>query len=256
MTLPAEVRELAMRLGAAPARVAGPVTLAQSGQMKLRLSSDRWLPFTARQTMQVTRCAFAWRARFWPLGYLSVVDALSAGAGRLDVSAFGLVPLLRTRPTLALARGEMLRYLAELPYAPDAILHNAELRWRVLDGTQLAVSSGDGDLRAEVVFTLDQAGRIGDMRAEDRPRSATPPNLPTPWEGRFADYRCRNGRWVPFSGQVAWVIDGQRNHYWRGTLTDWAIAAATAPIGIAGPRPVVGNVNPGGSTAAPQGQNP
>jgi len=223
MTLPGAVRELALRLGADPSRAVGPVTLTQEGQMKLRSDTDGWLPFTAWQTMSVTHCAFSWHARFWPFGYLQVVDALAAGKGRMDVTLLGLIPVVRARPTAALTKGELIRYLAELPFAPDAMLHNRALDWREEDGNRLVVGTGTGGFRAEVVLSLDPDGRVASVHAADRPRSATPPTLPTPWHGCYSDYRQRQGRWVPFAGQVAWQIDGQDNLYWRGTLTGWSL---------------------------------
>ncbi len=135
MTLPSAVRDLALRLGADPVRGPETVTLNQIGEMKLELASARWLPFTARQTMSVTSCAFAWHAGFRPFGYLSVTDAFENGTGRLDVTALGVIPLVRTPPTSTLTRGELMRYLAELAFVPDAILHNHDLRWRVDDET-------------------------------------------------------------------------------------------------------------------------
>lgn len=247
MTLIPAARDLALRLGASPARIVGPVTLAQSGSMKLRLDTDNWLPFTATQTLQVTDCAFAWRARFWPFGFLTVVDALAGGEGRLDVTALGVFPLVRSRTSAALTKGETQRYLAELPYVPDAMLHNTALDWRQIDTNRLAVAIGTGDARAEVVFTLDPDGHIGSVRAEDRPRSANPPVLPTPWEGEFSDYRLQHGRSVPFSAQVAWVIDGHRNLYWRGTMTDWNVAAAVSSV------PALRPAKAGGSMPALKG---
>lgn len=232
MTLPKAVRDLALRLGADPTRVVGQVQLTQSGEMKLSLDAQTWLPFSAQQTMSVTNCAFSWRARFWPLGYLSVIDALHTGKGRLDVTALGFIPLVRTKPSAALTKAEMLRYLAELPFAPDAILHNPALSWHAVDANQLAVSCGTGAMRSEVVFALDANGRVASASASDRPRSATAPHLPTPWRGAFSDYRHQHGRWIPFSGQVAWVIDGVENLYWRGSLTRWAMSA---PAPFAGP---------------------
>lgn len=242
MTLPTAARDLALRLCASHTRCADHVTLAQSGNMKLRLDTDGWLPFKASQTLQITTCAFSWRARFWPLGYLTVIDALVAGEGRMDVTVLGIFPLVRARSSAALTKGELQRYLAELPYAPDAMLHNPVLEWRVLDRTRLAVATRIGAVRAEVVFSLDPDGRIGSVRAEDRPRSVTAPTLPTPWEGEFTDYRHCQGRWVPFAAQVAWVIDGQQNLYWRGTLTNWsmtppdAMTPAKAAGAVAGPQ--------------------
>jgi hypothetical protein len=49
-----------------------------------------------------------------------------------DVRALGLIPIVRAERTPALQRGQLMRYLAELAWAPDAILHNTELRWREL----------------------------------------------------------------------------------------------------------------------------
>ena len=48
----------------------------------------------------------------------------------MDVLALGFIPLVRAQHTTALQRGELMRYLAELAWAPDAILHNPHLRWR------------------------------------------------------------------------------------------------------------------------------
>jgi len=235
MTMPAAARDLALRLGASPSRITGPVSLSQTGSMKLRLDTDGWLPFSASQTLQVTHCAFSWRARFWPLGYLTVLDELVGSEGRMDVTAFGIFPLIRARSSEALTKGEMQRYLAELPYVPDAMLHNPALEWREIDHNRLAVATGSGAQRAEVIFTLDPEGRIGSVRAEDRPRSATAPTLPTPWEGEFSDYRLRQGRSVPFAAEVAWVIDGQRSLYWRGSVTDWTVAPPVSSIANARP---------------------
>lgn len=233
MTLPDAVRALALRLGADESRVAGQTVLAQTGEMKLALASDQWHSFSARQTMAVTACAFSWHARFWPFGYLSVTDALQAGRGQMDVTALGLFPVLRSAPSVALTKGEMMRYLAELAFAPDALLHNRSLGWRVVDANQIAVSCGPTAMQTEVTFALDANGRIARATAQDRPRATKGLPVPTPWRAEFSDYRLQEGRWVPFAGQVAWVIDGVEVPYWRGVLSSWTMAAPP----IAAPSP-------------------
>jgi hypothetical protein len=51
--------------------------------------------------------------------------------GRLDVLALGILPISCAEHSSALMwRVELMRYLAELAWAPDAILLNTELRWR------------------------------------------------------------------------------------------------------------------------------
>jgi len=119
-----------------------------------------------------------------------------------------------------------MRYLAELPWAPDAILLNTDLRWRKDGPDTLAVSAGSGETASEVVLSLDSDGRIAGGFAPDRPRSAVAPILPTPWRGRFSDYRRHNDRWLPFAGEVAWEIDGKEIVYWQGRIDRWETVPA------------------------------
>ena len=223
--LPAAVYDLAMRLGAKAGAHAQHVRLIQTGRMKTQLDASSWMRFTATQTISTRTCAFDWLARAGPLGMISARDALVNGEGRLDVMALGFIPIARAAHTPALVRGELMRYLAELPWAPDAILHNTDLRWRKDAPDALAVSAGAGETASEVVLSLDSEGRIAGGFAPDRPRSATAPILPTPWRGRFSDYRRHNDRWLPFAGEVAWEIDGKEIVYWQGRIEHWEMEA-------------------------------
>lgn len=222
--LPADVLDLAVRLGADVKSGARDVRLRQTGRMKAKLHAKSWMAFTATQTISTRACEFDWRARAGPFGVVSGRDALLGGEGRFDIMALGFIPMARAEHTAALVRGELMRYLAELPWAPDAILHNAELCWRKDGADTLAVSAGAGDTACEVVFTFDSEGRIAGAFAPDRPRSATPPVLPTPWRGRFSDYRFHEGRWLPFAGEVAWEIEAKEIVYWQGHLVEWSAA--------------------------------
>jgi hypothetical protein len=177
--------------------------------------------FSATQTISNVACAFDWRAKFGPFGVVSVRDALENGEGSLDVTALGFIPIARTEHTAALMRGELLRYLAEIPWAPAAILRNTALRWREDGPFALAVSAGVDDTASEVVLNLNGDGRVESTFAPDRPRSATAPCLPTPWRGRFRDYRLHNDMWLPFAGEVAWEIAGRDVTYWQGRIVSW-----------------------------------
>jgi hypothetical protein len=73
------------------------------------------------------------------------------------------------------------------------------------------------------VLNLDSDGRIAGAYASDRPRSATAPFLPTPWRGRFSDYRLHNARWIPFAGEVGWEIGGKEIVYWQGRINEWRV---------------------------------
>jgi hypothetical protein len=222
--LPTAVYDLAIRLGADPKSAPREVRLTQSGRMKPNLErASSWMSFTAAQTISTHACAFDWLAHAGPFGLVSARDALAHGKGRLDIMALGWIPIARAPHNVALLRGELMRYLAELPLAPDAILHNPELRWREIGPDSLAVSAGSGESESEVVLSLDREGRIAGAFSPDRPRSATVPFLPTPWRGRFTDYRLHHDRWLPFGAEVGWEIAGQEIVYWQGRMNQWEL---------------------------------
>lgn len=223
--LPKAVRELAVRLGVKIAETPPHIHLTQTGRMKRDLAADSWMAFTATQSIATAVCEFDWRARAGPLGLISGRDALADGEGRFDIMALGIIPIARAAHTPALVRGEMMRYLAEIAWAPHAILHNHALGWRVIDAATLAVSAGLGETRCEVTLSLDSHGRIAGSFAPDRPRNATAPILPTPWRGQFSDYRRHNGIWLPFSGEVAWEIGGGAMPYWQCRIDRWAASS-------------------------------
>jgi hypothetical protein len=44
--------------------------------------------------------------------------------------------------------------------------------------------------------------------------------VPTPWRGRFWDYRERGGMLVPLDGEVAWLLPGSEKPYWHGHIAE------------------------------------
>jgi len=222
--LPAAVYDLAVRLGVQPDDSRSTVKLTQAGRMRRSLETESWMDFTATQTISTRACEFDWQAQAGPLGLVSARDALENGEGRFDITALGFIPIARAEHSAALKRGESMRYLAELAWAPHAILLNTSLRWRVDGPDSLAVSAGAAETASEVLLSLDSDGRIAGAFAADRPRSAKAPFLPTPWRGRFSDYRHQNGCWIPFAGEVAWVIARKEGVYWQGNIVDWYVS--------------------------------
>lgn len=219
--LPEPVVDLANRLGADAASHAQIVRLTQSGDMRLGTGAQR-TRFRAKQTINLRQNGFAWRASMAPFGAISVCDAYRDGVGALDVRLFGLIRLARMDGP-ALAKGEIMRYLAELAWAPDAIQLNHSLDWLVIDEKTLCVAAGSGAGRGSVRIELDDEGRISSIFAPDRPYTDGKVTEERPWSGRFFDYRCHAGRWLPFAAEVGWTVDGKVANYWRGTLSSWEI---------------------------------
>jgi hypothetical protein len=219
--LPEKVRQLAARLGCDRATSLRHVCSRQTGQM--RESADlAWKKFGARQRIDLTACGFEWKARMGPLGAIHVNDTFSDGSGHLAVKLFGVFKIAGAAKSLSLDRGELMRYLAELAWAPDAIMRNRTLRWRELDDGRLSVSTGDGEQRAEIQITLDEEGRIAEVFAPDRPRAVGDRFEPSAWRGTFGDYCWTERRLVPMSAEVGWFKESAYEAVWRGRLIEWS----------------------------------
>jgi hypothetical protein len=122
--------------------------------------------------------------------------------GDLEVMLLGAVPLARNVGGAAANQGEALRYLAELPWSPEAILLNRALDCTVVDARTVRVATGLGAERGEVTFELDDDGLIVRVRAvtsvfgERTPVDASlaRPILGLPARGRPLHPDLRRGR--------------------------------------------------------------
>ena len=210
---------LARRSGAGNAAPAERVELHQRG----RICSDpakKWMTLRAVQTIDLQRCCFDWRATAGPFGAMSIRDALEPDGGRLEVKALGFIPIAREGPSAALTQAELMRYLAEVAWAPDAILANRDLRWSDHGPRSLTVAAGT----AAVMLTLGEDGLIAQTFAPDRPRSTPSGMIPTPWRGNFWDYRQIGTRVIPHRANISWTVDGTEQVYGEFTITDWRLS--------------------------------
>jgi hypothetical protein len=218
--LPAEVLALAARLGA---RVGGQPDFAvfeQSGQMWQQPGEDP-MNFCARQTVRVDAPGFLWRAVTDLPKSIIVADYFIGGIGGLEVRLLGIFPFAHMVGGTSVNQGEVLRYLAELPLNPDAILANRALDWTVVDPKSIKVATGLGASRGVVTFVLDDDGLIVIASAPSRIYLSENGPIARPWHGRFWDYRRAEGRLIPMQAEVAWSLDAGEFVYWRGSNFNW-----------------------------------
>jgi len=201
-------------------RMISAVTLDHAGTFNLSERGARWLEFTSHQRVVLARPGFDWDARIRLLPGLAfhVHDAYVAGEGILRARLLGL-PVATLRGTPDLARGELMRFLAEAAWYPTALLPSQGVSWTPVDDTGARAGFGDGDTRASLTFRFGPEGLIESVRAEDRGRAVKGRIVPTPWEGRWTRCVERDGMRVPLEGEVAWILPDGRRPYWRGRIT-------------------------------------
>lgn len=213
--LPPIVQGYLERVFAGDPRSTGVVRIGQLGEMVLRPGAAA-RSFSAVEEFAIDRVAFAWRARFPIAGPLAlrVTDSYDGKDGLLDVRLLGL-PVQRKRGP-ELAQGEAMRYLAELAWAPQAILGNPQLGWRELDDRTAEVATTVNGDRIAVRLVFNERWEIERTVAE-RPRFEADGAL-TPWVGTYGHYEELGGVRVPTRGEVRWELADGPFTYWRGTV--------------------------------------
>jgi uncharacterized protein DUF6544 len=207
------------------------VRFAQLGDMQLK--PGRWTPFQAEQEIAVDRVEFEWRATFRAALFVSlrVRDWYRADAAGLDVSLWGVLRVVHARGP-EVARGEAIRYLVELPLAPQAMAINTALKWRAVDESTVEVATLAGAQRVVARLHFDACGDIVAASAEARPRIVGNSVVDTPVRGAYGEYREFNGVRLPTTAEVSWLLPDGPYTYFRGRVTEWSVESQPPLHGV------------------------
>ena len=198
------------------------VSVEHSGTFNMSESAEQWKSFTSNQRVIARRPGFDWdgRVAMMPGVHVRVHDAYVAGEGILHAAVLGLVSVADSRGGGEIARGELMRFLAEAAWYPTALLPSQGVHWEALDDQSARATLNDGDVAVTLLFSFNKDGLIDTVRAEARGRMMSGTLVPTPWQGRFWNYAARDGMCVPLDGEVAWLLPEGARPYWRGHITE------------------------------------
>jgi hypothetical protein len=195
------------------------VNLSQQGLFNMSETESKWSPFTATQLVTTQHLGFDWDARIQMAPGVSafVHDSYILGEGKLHASLLGLFTVADVGNTPQAARGELLRFFAEMPWYPTALLPSQGVRWEAIDETSARATLTDGPTTVSLVFKFNAEGAIETMRAEARNRDAL---TTMPWNGRFWEYAVRSGMLIPLAGEVGWEYPEGTRLYYKGKVTE------------------------------------
>ncbi len=215
-TLPPLVQRYLERAILRDCPVPAHVRVVQTGQM-WRRPGAKPMRFTAIEEFAVDTVAFSWRARFAvaPLLALTIHDGCADGDAWMRGRFAGFSFVNTGGPDVIV--GAAMRYLAEIAWAPHAMMANREIAWREVDAQSVESVIDTSAGRAAIVLGFDDHADIISARAEARPRDG---DQPRPWQGTFGDYVVMDGIRVPTTAEVRWVLPEGPFTYFRCTVTD------------------------------------
>ena len=206
--------------------IASAVKLSQQGLFNMSETEDKWSPFTATQFVITQRPGFDWDARIQmaPGVNAFVHDTYLLGFGSLHASLLGLFTVADVHGEPENNQGELLRFFAEAPWYPTALLPSQGVRWEAIDDTSAratltddSTSSSTGATTVSLVFGFNAEGAIAIMRAKARYRDKL---TAMPWSGRFWNYTVQGGMLIPLEGEVGWEYPEGTRLYFKGITTE------------------------------------
>lgn len=195
-------------------------TLDMAGSMNLSATAEQWKPFTSRQRVVTRAPGFLWNAQvaMLPGAPVQVMDSYIGGQGRLIAKLLGLFTVAQLQGVGEIARGEFMRYFAESPWYPTALLPSQDVRWQAVDDGSALATIIDGTITVTLQFGFNSAGLIASVRAESRGAGLGKDGvmLMLPWDCRLTDYQLQDGMLIPKSGEAAWMYPEGRKVYFIG----------------------------------------
>jgi hypothetical protein len=196
-------------------------TFELAGTLNMSPTGEQWKSFTSKQRAITGHPGFLWDARIAmrPGLTVRVVDSYIAGEGLLHAAILGLFNVANIHGTGEIARGELMRYFAEMPWYPTALLPSQGVRWEAVDHTSAHATIVDGPFTLKLLFRFNSADLIESFWAKARGSMVDKKLVMAPWEGHWSDYQMRDGMKVPLTGEVAWMRPEGRKSYFQGTVT-------------------------------------
>ena len=180
-------------------------TFELAGTINMSETGDNWKPFTSWQRAIVHRPGFVWNGSvtLFPGISAHVHDSYIAGVGRLHAAILGLFTAAEVQGNGEIARGELMRFFAEMAWYPSALLPSQGMHWEAVDDRSANATLVDGAVSLTLLFGFDEAGPITTVHAEARGASVGKDMVMLPWDCSLSNYELRHGMLVPTHGEVA-----------------------------------------------------
>ena len=222
--LPGPVRGYLSQVLDAEQKPVKSVRISHHGTFNMGTGEPQWRPFSSTQDVAVAGPGFLWNAniRMAPGMPVRVHDAYVNGRAVLTARLLGLITVMESPDSPELAQGELIRFLAEAPWYPTALIPGPNVSWESIDEDSARLTLVDKHTSVSLNVRFGAAGLIDSVYSDGRYRDVDGVQIRTSWEGRFWSYEERDGMLIPLDGEVAWLLPEGRRPYWRGHIDEIA----------------------------------
>jgi hypothetical protein len=222
--LPAPVQRYFRAVLAEGQPIVAAATIEMTGKINMSATAEQWKPFTSTQRAVTPagggRPGFLWNAQVSMFTGVPahVEDSYINGQGQVIAKLLGLFTVANAHGGGEMARGEFMRYFAESPWYPTALLPNQGVRWQAVDDASASATIVDGPVTLTLLFRFNLAGLIESVHAESRGAGVGKDVVMRPWECGLSQYQRQAGMLIPMRGDAAWLRPDGRKVYFVGQV--------------------------------------
>ncbi len=170
------------------------IRLKHRGQFR---PTEKWMPIKGKEYFTTEQPGFYWHAK---VPFISAKDMYIKGKGNLVIKLLSLFKVVDAKGK-EIDQGELLRWLAETPIFPTALLPSDKLRWEPIDENSAKIIFTDYNQTISGTYYFNELGQITHFKAR-RYKDDTLED----WTGYYKDYREINGMKIPFYMEVEWNL--------------------------------------------------
>ena len=161
--------------------------------------NQKWMTIKGEEYFTAEKPGFVW---FGKVPLVSAKDSYYNGEGNLKIKLLSTIKLADAKGK-EFDQGEIIRWLAEAPLFPTALLPSEKIKWEPIDNNSSKAILTDKNITVEGIFHFNEQGQIIEFNAK-RYKDG---DAFEDWGGYYRDYREIDGIKIPFSIEVVWHLE-------------------------------------------------
>lgn len=181
------------------------VKLKHAGEFRQN-ENQKWMPIEGEEYFTTETPGFIWIGKIplLPLVWIIGIDMYLEGKGEFQIKLLSIITIADAPKGKELDESELMRWLAEAPLFPTALLPSSFLRWEPVDSDSAKAIIDCAGTRVETLFHFDKEGKIVQMTA-DRYRAVDNTTfVKQKWIGHYSNYAIAKKMMVPWNIEVSW----------------------------------------------------
>lgn len=183
--------------------------------------NQKWMPIKGEEYFTTERPGFIWigKISLLPLVWIAGIDKYLEEKGTFQIKIMSILTIADASRGKELDESELMRWLAEAPLFPTALLPSSYLHWEPVNSDSAKAIIDYAGANVDVLFHFNKKGEIVQMNA-DRYRAVDNSFVNENWVAHYSEYAHAKNMMVPWDIEVSWNTELHNFTYVKFKIKD------------------------------------